>query len=143
MSIHKELPSISSQTLSSQLTPLKRLYVRILTILTYAWKQIRRIGFILIRTKSDLPVESSSLKPAKTGYKSEQEKWKRLSKAAITLNRGFHWNPLLRYPRNSLCFCGSGIKSKKCCLPKIPMAIPMKEYESKRQIVLHAVRSIM
>src|ERR1700722_159470 len=137
MFIHKELRSISSLTQSSLSMRLKSLYVRILTISIYAWRQVRRIGFILIPTKSELPVENSS---PKVGYKSEREKYTRLSKAALTLSNDMSWNPLLRYPRNALCFCGSGLKSKKCCLPKIPMTIPTKHCESKRQIVDQAVR---
>lgn len=27
---------------------------------------------------------------------------------------GWVWNPLLRYPRNRACYCGSGVKFKKC-----------------------------
>lgn len=27
---------------------------------------------------------------------------------------GWAWNPLLRYPRNLACYCGSGKKFKKC-----------------------------
>lgn len=33
------------------------------------------------------------------------------------LNAGNAWNPLKRFPRNHPCFCGSGIKHKKCCAP--------------------------
>lgn len=36
---------------------------------------------------------------------------------------GTTWNPMLKYPRNSVCYCGSKIKAKKCCLPKQPLAI--------------------
>lgn len=31
--------------------------------------------------------------------------------------RLFVFNPFLKYPRNESCYCGSGIKFKKCCLP--------------------------
>lgn len=34
---------------------------------------------------------------------------------------GNEWNPLHRYPRNLECFCGSEIKAKKCCLPKVAL----------------------
>lgn len=40
------------------------------------------------------------------------------------LSPGIVWNPLARYPRNKGCFCGSGVKSKRCCLPKISRAVP-------------------
>lgn len=36
---------------------------------------------------------------------------------------GNEWNPLIKYPRNSVCYCGSKIKAKKCCIPKQPLAI--------------------
>jgi hypothetical protein len=35
------------------------------------------------------------------------------------LHAGNIWNPLRTYPRNNPCFCGSGQKSKRCCLPKV------------------------
>jgi hypothetical protein len=33
-------------------------------------------------------------------------------------------NPLLGYPRNEPCWCGSGRKAKVCCLPRQPRVIP-------------------
>lgn len=33
-------------------------------------------------------------------------------------------NPLLKYPRNLDCFCGSKLKAKKCCIPKQARIIP-------------------
>lgn len=41
--------------------------------------------------------------------------------------KGNALNPLLSFPRNAKCFCGSGIKFKKCCVDKLHMAIPAKE----------------
>jgi hypothetical protein len=35
------------------------------------------------------------------------------------------WNPLLKYERNFPCFCGSGIKFKKCCMRKLTICIPL------------------
>lgn len=34
---------------------------------------------------------------------------------------GYAWNPLLKFPRNQLCFCGrdGGLKFKNCCDGKI------------------------
>jgi hypothetical protein len=37
---------------------------------------------------------------------------------------GFVWNPLRKLPPNSLCPCRSRKKFKKCCLPKLPAAVP-------------------
>lgn len=36
-------------------------------------------------------------------------------------------NPLLKYPRNTLCFCGSDQKAKACCLPKQPRIILIEQ----------------
>lgn len=39
---------------------------------------------------------------------------------------GNAWNPLKAYPRNHDCFCGSELKAKKCCLPKVQEYCPAK-----------------
>lgn len=36
---------------------------------------------------------------------------------------GGAWNPLLNYPRNLPCLCGSGFKFKVCCNGKLPRAV--------------------
>lgn len=36
---------------------------------------------------------------------------------------GNKWNPILKYPKNESCYCGSGKKFKKCCLPGETMAV--------------------
>lgn len=59
------------------------------------------------------------------------------------------YNPLSSYPRNDPCFCGSGKKSKKCCLNKIPKAVPKelvkymagKSIGSQASILLNYLRS--
>jgi hypothetical protein len=43
------------------------------------------------------------------------------------LQPGFAWNPLTGYPRNKGCFCGSGVKAKRCCMPYINRACAQKE----------------
>lgn len=48
---------------------------------------------------------------------------------------GFVWNPLLRYPRNEPCPCGSGMKFKKCHLDQLPQAIPKGVAQSDARIV--------
>lgn len=40
------------------------------------------------------------------------------------------WNPLLKYPRNEECFCGSGLKFKKCCLNGAFRAVPVEIAEA-------------
>lgn len=45
---------------------------------------------------------------------------------------GSAWNPLQKYPRNEPCYCGSGKKFKKCCLPFEPLAIDQAVVESAR-----------
>jgi len=43
-------------------------------------------------------------------------------------------NPMLKYPRNLDCYCGSNEKFKACCLPKqakqipIELGLKLKEY---------------
>jgi hypothetical protein len=34
------------------------------------------------------------------------------------------WNPIQDLPRNKPCFCDSGKKFKKCCLPLQPKLMP-------------------
>lgn len=36
------------------------------------------------------------------------------------------WNPVRKFPRNFGCFCGSGEKAKKCCLPHIAPTVSKK-----------------
>lgn len=42
------------------------------------------------------------------------------------------WNPLVKYPVNKGCFCGSGEKAKKCCLPYLARAISKENAEAIR-----------
>jgi SEC-C motif-containing protein len=35
------------------------------------------------------------------------------------VNQGNDWNPLCGFPRNAACFCGSGLKHKRCCADKV------------------------
>lgn len=37
---------------------------------------------------------------------------------------GHVWNPLLKFPRNKPCPCGTGLKFKHCHLPIISRAVP-------------------
>lgn len=39
---------------------------------------------------------------------------------------GGAWNPLVGYPRNKGCFCGSGTKAKRCCLPHVMRCVSVK-----------------
>jgi len=41
--------------------------------------------------------------------------------------QGNVWSPLLRYPVNAKCFCGSKLKAKKCCMPKLSRAMDVKD----------------
>jgi hypothetical protein len=49
------------------------------------------------------------------------------NKRAYRIPEGFIRNPLLKYPRNSACLCGSGKKFKKCHLGELPVAITIEE----------------
>jgi hypothetical protein len=53
----------------------------------------------------------------------------------LMLETGNEWNPMLGYPRNHYCPCGSQKKFKKCCSDKIPMAVT-KEYAEKYSIIV-------
>ena len=41
--------------------------------------------------------------------------------------KGNAWNPLREYPRNMPCFCGSGIKAKKCCGIAAELTVPAEK----------------
>lgn len=41
---------------------------------------------------------------------------------AWRLKEGYAHNPLLKFPRNAKCFCGSGLKFKKCHLAGLSRA---------------------
>lgn len=60
-------------------------------------------------------------------YKAEQQQRRRLERQGYTLKKidgntgmtkdlGLAWNPLLGYPRNFPCHCGSQKKFKHCCV---------------------------
>jgi hypothetical protein len=46
---------------------------------------------------------------------------------------GYGTNPLLKYPRNVECFCGSKKKSKNCCLLRLNPYLPQKECDMLAQ----------
>lgn len=46
---------------------------------------------------------------------------------------GYVFNPLLNYPRNKLCFCGSKLKAKNCHLPKLSQTCLAEEEKHLRQ----------
>ncbi len=51
---------------------------------------------------------------------------------ANALKPGYSWNPLKKFPRNAFCPCGSKVKFKKCCKPKVDAAPGLKnEYVSE------------
>lgn len=39
---------------------------------------------------------------------------------------GYVFNPLKAWPRNEACWCGSGLKAKKCCLMTTPATMTAK-----------------
>lgn len=61
---------------------------------------------------TDAPAKEATKKYRRTGFK---------------LQAGYAWNPLLSYPRSKGCFCGSGDKAKKCCMPYINRACSQAE----------------
>lgn len=56
-------------------------------------------------------------------------------KMALVPRPGLVWSPLLRYPKNAKCFCGSGIKFKKCHDGRIKMAVMPDEAEQLKKYV--------
>lgn len=44
-------------------------------------------------------------------------------------------NPLLKFPRNLPCFCGSSLKAKRCCLPKQAKVIPADQAIKLKQYI--------
>jgi uncharacterized protein YecA (UPF0149 family) len=53
--------------------------------------------------------------------------------------RGHDWNPMLKYPRNEACYCGSGVKAKKCCLLHQTLAVN-SEFAEKAAPLVKEVR---
>ena len=49
--------------------------------------------------------------------------------------KGWVPNPILAYPRNRDCPCGSGFRFKKCCLPAMPRLIPESELKDHQQVM--------
>lgn len=47
----------------------------------------------------------------------------------------YDWNPLRKYPRNRVCFCGSGKKFKNCHVWKLKQALPQEEAELMRELM--------
>ena len=47
----------------------------------------------------------------------------KLTEPYYALEKGYAWNPFRKFPRNLPCFCASGKKAKKCCLPIIAQAV--------------------
>jgi hypothetical protein len=45
------------------------------------------------------------------------------------------FNPMEGYPRNAKCFCGSGIKFKKCCADSLRSEVPVTEATELRAYV--------
>lgn len=70
------------------------------------------------RLKSD---EAKTMAEARKAQNANKKKARR---QVYVTKPGFVWNPLLKYPRNELCPCGSGKKFKKCHLDQLPQAIP-------------------
>lgn len=52
---------------------------------------------------------------------------------------GHVWSPLLRYPRNAKCFCGSGKKFKTCHQGNMKMAVTPEEAKHLKAYVDNVV----
>lgn len=53
------------------------------------------------------------------------------------LRSEFAPNPLLKYPPNEVCWCGSGTKAKKCCLKKQAAVCKVKHAEFLKGFMRH------
>jgi hypothetical protein len=53
------------------------------------------------------------------------------------LSRDFVKNPLLKYPRNLECWCGSNKRSKNCCLPKQARVCRIEHAKILNQFMTH------
>lgn len=62
----------------------------------------------------------SDKSPFDAGLKETKKKIKRARKVVRTINTKANTEPVVngrqQIPRNSLCYCGSGKKFKRCCL---------------------------
>ena len=71
-------------------------------------------------------------------FKKWRDEQKTAGKFVLRAKPGFVRNPLLSYPRNNFCLCGSYRKWKKCCLPDQPLFIA-KEDLAEHQMVLDGI----
>jgi len=53
----------------------------------------------------------------------------------------YKWNPFLKYPRNEACYCGSGVKYKKCCLNNEP-ALIRDDFATKANKLVKTMRKL-
>ena len=53
------------------------------------------------------------------GYRGEQRQSDDRVRTIWRPKTNMVWNPLLAYGRNNPCWCDSGKKAKRCCLPNI------------------------
>ena len=51
-------------------------------------------------------------------------------------------NPLMKFPRNENCFCGSQKKAKRCCLGKLPKTVPLQQAIQLSKYMLHVQRQV-
>ncbi len=62
---------------------------------------------------SDTPIDFTA-KKFKFPLQRRDEKYRQM---ALMPKDGIVWNPVRAYPVNKGCFCASGVKAKKCCMP--------------------------
>lgn len=54
---------------------------------------------------------------------------------------GHVWSPLLRYPKNAKCFCGSGKKFKACHKDNMKMAVLPDEAKQLKAYVDNVIQN--
>jgi hypothetical protein len=67
---------------------------------------------------TDTPTAGRPPKPGRTGY---------------APSAGMAWSPLRDWPRNEACWCGPGVKAKKCHLPVLPSTMTAKDAKPIRE----------
>lgn len=71
----------------------------------------------------------------------EKKQRKRKAQAhidGVVPSSGNDWNPFQKYPRNETCYCGSGVKYKRCCVDSDPISIRINVAEQAKPLIQKA-----
>lgn len=87
--------------------------MKVFEALRAKFKRGLEVSEVSPQKNGDNPLDLSPLSVAKA-TKNKPNKFKERWFKPIN---GKVWNPVRDYPVNKLCFCGSLVKAKRCCLP--------------------------